>query len=72
MLSGRVEQLALPKVGRIASKVTRRIGGFVLLLFALGLTTCSALDAVKSTQRQAQIFGAAPVVIVPAPVAVSL
>jgi hypothetical protein len=59
-------------MGRLASKVTRRIAGFVLLCVAVGLTTCSALEAVKTSQGGVKIFGAAPIVIVPAPVAVSL
>lgn len=38
-----------PRLGRLMSKVTRRIIGFVLLTFTIGLTTCSVLDTVKVT-----------------------
>ncbi|MFK8016916.1 MAG: hypothetical protein AB8G17_15925 [Gammaproteobacteria bacterium] len=44
-----------PRLGRMVSKVTRRLAGFVLLAFTMGLTTCSALDAVKDNARQATI-----------------
>lgn len=36
-----------PRLGRMVTKVTRRLAGFVLLSFTMGLTTCSALDAIK-------------------------
>lgn len=37
-----------PRIGRMVSKVARRLIGFVLLSLTVGLTTCSALDAVKA------------------------
>jgi hypothetical protein len=36
-------------------KIARRAGGFVLLTLTVGLTTCSALDAVKLDPTPGQL-----------------
>ena len=59
-------------MGRLASRVTRRIVGFFLLCFALGLTTCNAFESARTTDAGIKINGAVPFVIEPAPVSMSL
>ncbi|MEO1574808.1 MAG: hypothetical protein AAFU65_07595 [Pseudomonadota bacterium] len=40
------------RAGRVASRITRRAVGFVLLVLTVGLTTCSALDATRDDAAQ--------------------
>ena len=64
--------LRAPRAGRIASRVTRRVVGFFLLCFALGLTTCQAFDTARAADGGIKIYSSVPFVIVRSPVSLSL